>query len=147
MRDHVYIALDRFKAIPISPDAWLAAARQCADLIVVEEKSLNGTIRHSVMLEGDKSARLDLGPDGLVCARNPSRELIVAMFKLSGLLDANVYSERLNRYRSVEDWERRNKRRAKYRKNRRLSIDLGIIFVVLFAVLVWLVVAITFRVI
>lgn len=147
MSYRVYIALDGFKETPIPLDAWLAAASQCDDVTVVEEKNRHGKISDFVILKGDKRARLDLGPDGLVYAQNPSRELIVAMFKLSKILSAGVYSERLHRYSSVEDWERRNERRAKVQKDRRLRIDLGILFAVLLLAIVWLVVEVTFHVI
>ncbi|MGO8753757.1 MAG: hypothetical protein ACLQHK_00810 [Gallionellaceae bacterium] len=147
MSYRVYIALDGFKETPISLDAWLAAARQCDDVIVVEEKNRHGKICHFVILKGDKRARLDLSPEGLVYAQNPSRELIVAMFKLSNILNAGIYSERKHRYDSVEDWERRNKRRAKVQKDHRFRIDLGLVFAVLLVAIVWLLVEIIFHVI
>ncbi len=144
----VYIALDGFKETPISPEAWLSAARQCHDLDVVEEVDRQGTTGHHVTLKADKHARMDLGPYGMVYAQNPSRELIVAMFNLASVLRAGVYSERLNRYDSVEDWERRTRiyrqsqdnRRARHRKKRRLRIVRGIAFAALLAAVGWLMV-------
>ncbi len=35
--------------------------------------------------------------------------MVETMFKLAGLLDAAVYSERLKKYDSVQDWEKRTK--------------------------------------
>jgi hypothetical protein len=62
-----------------------------------------------VHLKGDPRAWLDLGPEGLILAQAPSRELVLAMFELADALNAGVYGERLQRYRSIEDWERRTR--------------------------------------
>jgi hypothetical protein len=148
MSSRVYIALDRLEETPISFDTWLAAARQCDDVIVLEENR-HDKIYHFVALKGDKNAQLYLSPYGLVYAQNPSRKLIVVMFKLASILNAGVYSERLNRYNSVGDWERRtrkyrhaqNNHRAKYLKVNRLRVVVRIISItILSAAFGWLLV-------
>ena len=93
MSYHVYIALEGFKETPIPIDAWLAAARQCDEVVVEEEQDRHGETYHSVILKGDKRARLDRTPYGVILAQDPSKELVVAMFKIAQTLNAGVYSE------------------------------------------------------
>lgn len=121
MSYHVYIAFGGFKETPISLEAWLAAARQCVDVAVIEERNRIGKTIYDVRLKGDESASLHLTPYGLVDAQDPSKELVAAMFKLASGLGADVYSERLKRYTSIEDWEKRTRDyRLKRDERRRL---------------------------
>lgn len=146
MSYHVYIAQDGFKNNPITPPAWLAAARQCDEVAVEEKKNRYGRIHHAVNLKGNTRAWLSLTPYGLVHAQDPSRELVAVMFKLAALLGAGVYSERLKPYRSVEDWERRtanyrqqrDQRRAAYAGRRRLRAALWLAFIIALFVMGWL---------
>jgi hypothetical protein len=146
MSYHVYIANTGFKKTPIPRDAWLAAVRECDNVVVEERKNRHGTISYLVTLKGgDKRAWLDLDPYGLVVAQDPSRELVIAMFKLANSLGAEVYSERLKKYTSIDDWEQRTKKyrqsrdkgRAQYRAHRRLRIMLWILFLAACAALGW----------
>jgi hypothetical protein len=81
----------------------------------------------------------------VVDAQDPSKELVLVMFKLAIILDAGVYSERLKRYASVEDWERRTKkyrqslaeRREAYRKKRRIRAALWALLIVVSAIIGW----------
>ncbi len=133
---HIHIAFEGFKETPIPLDAWLAAARQCDDVVVEEQAMRSAEIHYSVHLKADKRAWLDRTPYGLIEAQDPSRELVEAMFKLADALNAGVYSERLKRFRSVDDWERRTRRyrrsleerRAKYGAARRARIVLWVVY-------------------
>ena len=146
MSYHVYIALEGFKETPIPIDAWLAAARQCDEVVVEEEQDRHGETYHSVILKGDKRARLDRTPYGVILAQDPSKELVVAMFKIAQTLNAGVYSERLKRYNSLDDWERRtakyrgslSERRANFKSTRRLRLVFWIAVVAVSAALGWL---------
>lgn len=109
MSFHVYIARSGFENTPIDGAEWLAAARQCARLLVTEERDSTGRILHSVHLSGNKRKGLARTSFGLICARDPNRELIVAMFQLAERLNAGVYSEHMKPYASVQDWERRTR--------------------------------------
>lgn len=146
MSYHVYIANPGFKETPISLDAWLTAARQCDDVVVEERKNRYGKISYSVALKGgDKRAWLHLDPYGLVVAQDPSKELVIAMFKLAKTLGAEVYSERLKIYSSIDDWDRRTRKyrqsrdegRVRYRAQRRLRIAFWIFFLVTCFALGW----------
>jgi hypothetical protein len=121
MSYHVYIAFKGFKETPISLEAWLAAARQCEDVAVIEERNRSGKVIYQVKLKGDESASLHHTPYGLVDAQDPSKALVATMFNLAGRLGADVYSERLKRYTSIEDWEKRTRDyRLKRDERRRL---------------------------
>lgn len=145
MSFHVYIARDKFKDSPISPEEWFAAATKCDELFFGNKKR-EGRVCTGAKLKADNRQRLDLTPYGLVHAQNPSKELIAVMFKLADLLGARVYSEKLKQYESVDDWEKRTKnfrydlasRRNKYRSEwykRKIfwliiAISVGILFAV-----------------
>ena len=145
MSSHVYIARERFKETPIALDAWLVAARQCEDVTVEERKNRRGVVSYHVRPKGDEQAWLGLTPYGLVHAQDPSRHVVATMFKLADALGAGVYSERLTKYESVDDWERRtekyrlkrDKRRADYRQSRIVRIVLWVTFLALTGVVVW----------
>lgn len=117
MSYYVHIAREGFKETPIPLDDWLAAARQCDELAVEENRNRHGEIKgYSVYLKGNKRAKLLRHPSaGVITAQDPSKELIIVMFKLAGILNVGVYSDRLKKYESVDDWEKRTK---KYRQNR-----------------------------
>ena len=114
MSYHVYVSKEGFKDNPIAMDTWLAAARQCDDL-VVEEQSNRLRSSYRIALKVNKQSYFERTPYGLIHVQAPSREQIVVMFKLANLLDAGVYSEDLERYMSVEDWEERTRG---YRRDR-----------------------------
>src|SRR5512146_632054 len=103
MSFHVYIARSGFENTPIDEAEWLAAARQCSDLLVTEERDSTGGFEHSVHLPENKRKSLSRTAFGLICARDPNRELIVAMFQLAERLNAGVYSEHMKPYVSVQD--------------------------------------------
>lgn len=109
MSYHVYVARDGFKETPIPYEQWIAAAVKCDELFVEEKKNRKGWISSTVNLKADKKQRLSLTPYGLVHAQNPNKDLVAVMFKLAGLLDAKVYSEELELYESVDDWEKRTR--------------------------------------
>lgn len=145
MSFHIYIARDKFKDSPISPEEWFTAATKCDELFI-ENKNRKGQIYTIAKLKADKQQRLDITPYGLVHAQNPSKELVAVMFKLADFLNARVYSEKLKPYESVDDWEkrtqhfrddfvsRRNKYRSEWYKQKLfwliMAIFIGIIFVV-----------------
>lgn len=109
MSYHVYVARDGFKETPIPYEQWIAAATKCDELFVEDKKNRKGWISSTVNLKADKKQRLSLTPYGLVHAQNPNKDLVAVMFKLAGLLDARVYSEELELYESVDDWEKRTR--------------------------------------
>ncbi len=146
MSYHVYIANPGFRETPIPRDAWLKAARECDDVVVEEKKNRFGKTSYSVTLKGgDKRAWLDLDPHGLVMSQDPSRELVIVMFKLAHALGADVYSERLKKYRSIDDWERRTRKyrqsrdkgRAQYLSDRRRRILLWLLYLAACLALGW----------
>ena len=146
MSYHVYIAYSGFKQTPIPLDAWLTAACQCDDVVVEEQKNRYGKLSYSVTLKGgDKRAWLHLDPYGLVVAQDPPKELVIAMFKLASTLGAAVYRERMKKYHSIDDWERRTRKyrqsrdegRARYRAQRRLRIVFWILFLSVCFALGW----------
>jgi hypothetical protein len=147
MSFHVFIAYQGFKETPIANDAWLAAARQCDELLVTECRNRHGKIYHTVALRANEREWLNLTPYGLVDAQDPSEELIVVMFKIAATLGAGVYSERLKRYLSPEDWVRRTRkyrqardaRREKNSKERRRRIFYWALLIVTSAVVGWFV--------
>ena len=146
MSYHVYVARDGFKDNPVSVEDWLAAARQC-DELVVEERKNRSRPYHFVALRDNTRAHLALTPYGLIHAQAPTKEQIAVMFKLAGLLHAGVYSEDLERYASVDDWEQktrnyrdaRDRRRAAYKSKRRKRILLFLLFVGACALVGWLI--------
>lgn len=135
MSYHIYVSREGFKDNPISMDAWLAAARQC-DELVVEEQTNRQRPNYRIRLRTNKHSRFERTPYGLIHVQAPSKEQIVVMFKLASLLDANVYSEDLDRYISVEDWEEktreyrrdRDDRMSAYRAKWRTKLVLFIVF-------------------
>ena len=132
---HVYVSREGFKDNPIPMEQWLAAARQCNEL-VVEDQANRQRPNYRITLKANGRSRFELTPYGLIQVQAPSREQIVVMFKLASLLDAGVYSEDLHRYISIEDWEERtreyrldrDKRMSAYRAKRRTKIILFILF-------------------
>lgn len=152
MSYYVHITREGFKENPIPLDGWLAAARQCDELAVEEIRNRHGEIKgYLVHLKGNKRAKLLRHPSaGVITAQDPSKELIVVMFKLAGILNVGVYSDKLKKYESVDDWEKRTR---KYRKNRdnhhaeyetkrkisnQYGIAIWVIFIVLIILTTWL---------
>lgn len=129
MSYQVYIAREGFRHSPIAPDEWLAAARQCDELAVDDQQNEHGLRILTIHLQADKRAQLNLRSYGMVEAQDPSRDLILVMFKLATLLGAAVYSERLRKYRSIEDWERRTKNYRQTRDERRAKAKRGFRFI------------------
>lgn len=135
MSYHVYVSREGFKDNPIPLDAWLAAARQCDDL-VVEELPNRQRKSYRITLKTNRRSRFDRTPYGLIHVQAPSRDQVLVMFKLADLLDAGVYSEHLDRYTSVEDWEERTREYRRdhdlkvsaYKARRRLRLILFILF-------------------
>lgn len=114
MSFHVYIARPGFKDAPIQREQWLSVAHGNRKL-----KGVGNAETASFSLPSDTSQRLTLDPHGLVHTQNPSRELVAVMFELAELLGAGVYSEKLKRYSSIEDWEERTRSyRAQHQRNR-----------------------------
>jgi len=142
MSYHVYIARAGFKETPISMEDWLAAARNCDELVVERGKNRKSE-HHLVWLRDRRRARSSRSPYGLVFAQDPDKALVAVMFRLAQLLDAGVYSETLERYASVEDWDQRTaeerlhrqQRRAGYKRRRRLRMALAVLFIALGAVI------------
>jgi len=138
---HVYIAREGFKETPILLPEWLMAARQCEEL-QIEQRKVKARTVVVVTLKGDPRARLSRTPYGLIDAQNPSSGLVSVMFKLAQMLNAGVYSEDLERYDSVEDWDRRTAgyrynlglRRAIAKRRRRLSVVILVLFMLFGAV-------------
>lgn len=137
MSQHIYIAKNGFKDNPISLDAWVEAARHCDELLIEEQKNRLWP-GYRIVMKANTDAYLDRTPYGLIHAQDPSKEQVAVMFKLAGLLGAEVYSEDLERYLSVEDWEQKtqsyrsamDERRATYRTKRRKRIILITLFVI-----------------
>ena len=118
---HVYIARPGFKETPISADDWFASASTCVELHV--EKNLNraGKTFCTVALKNQRDASLHLTLHGLIDAQEPSKELIVIMFRLAAMLGAGVYGDSLDRYTSPEHWETHTAAARKARAERRDS--------------------------
>jgi hypothetical protein len=121
MSFHVYVSRPGFKDEPISGEEWLAAARNCARLSVVERLNRRGISHHQVMLAGTRKF-LWLTPYGLIHAQDPPEDLVEVMFELAATLGAGVYSERLKRYDSVADWRKRTHR---YRASRAAAREIA----------------------
>ena len=114
MSFHVYIARPGFKDSPLAREQWLAAARGRPELAALGQPEAA-----CFALASDSAQRLALDPHGLVHAQNPSRELVVVMFELAEVLGAGVYSEKLRRYSSPQDWEERTRSyRAQHQRQR-----------------------------
>lgn len=109
MSTYVYIALNGLRTSPISEEAWFYAVQQCDDLVVEPGRSPGARCPRVARLKTDRRATVKLDRFGIAAARDPSRELIAAMFKLASTLNAEVYSERFHRYASTDDWLRRRK--------------------------------------
>lgn len=129
MNTYVYIALEGLRTSPISESAWLAAVQQCDELVVERAGTLfSSRGQHVVRLKKDRRATVRLDQFGIAGARDPSKELIAAMFKVASLLGANVYSDRFNMYKSTAELMLRTtqhrrifeKQRA-YRENQQLN--------------------------
>jgi hypothetical protein len=138
MSFHVYVSRPGFKDEPISETEWVAAARNCARLSLEERKNRRGVLHHWVTLAGTRKP-LWLTPYGLIHAQDPPEELVEAMFELAAPLGAGVYSERLKRYESVEDWRTRTRgyrasraaARDRAKGQRRLRITLWAVLIVI----------------
>jgi hypothetical protein len=109
----VYIAREGFKDNPIGVQEWEAAVRQCKEL-QLDERSRGPGGNRLARLRGGKGTHLSRTPYGLLHTQNPPIEMIRVMFSLANVLGAGVYSEDLERYASVEDWDQRT---AEYRRN------------------------------
>ncbi|NHZ44861.1 hypothetical protein [Massilia aquatica] len=125
MSFHVYIARAGFKETPIGPDEWFASASDCPELRVEKKRSRNGRTFCTVALKDRRDAGLHLTPHGLVDAQEPSKELILTMFRLAAMLGAGVYGDKLYRYTSPEHWETHTaverKTRADLREKRKMA--------------------------
>lgn len=145
MSFHVYVSRPGFKDEPISEAEWLAAASSCARLSVLEHVNRRGVSQQRVTLVGTRKP-LWLTPYGLIHAQDPPEELVEAMFELAASLGAGVYSERLKRYDSVEDWKARTLRfrasretaRERAKGQRRLRIAFWSLLVLLSLSAGWL---------
>jgi hypothetical protein len=142
MSHHVYIAREGFKDNPIGIDEWERAVQACQELRV--EATGRGRFRHLLAkLPGDPRVWLSRTPYGLIQTQNPNIEMIRVMFRLASELGAAVYSDRLDRYGSVEDWEQRTaeyrrglgERREVAEKKRRTRVWLVVLALVAFGVL------------
>lgn len=136
MGTYVYIALEGLRKSPITEEAWLSAVQQC-DELVVDEPHLLGPHRQCVVrLKKDRQARVRLDRYGIAGARDPSKELIAVMFKVASFLEANVYSERFNKYTSADDWmRRRTSHRRTFDKQRAYSETQHIVHFTLWCIL------------
>lgn len=119
MSTYVYIALEGLRTSPISEEAWLSAVQQCDELVVSPARSRDVRPPHVARLKTDRRATVRLDQFGIASARDPSKDMIAAMFKVATVLNANVYSERFNKYASTDDWVcRRKKHRRIFDKQR-----------------------------
>lgn len=109
MSTYVYIALEGLRTSPISEEAWFSAVQQCDELVVEAVKSPGSRCPHVARLKADRRATMRLDRFGIAAARDPSRELIAVMFKVASSLNADVYSERFQKYTSTDDWLQRRK--------------------------------------
>ncbi|NHZ93312.1 hypothetical protein F2P45_30520 [Massilia sp. CCM 8733] len=119
MSFHVYIARAGFKETPIGPDEWFASASDCAELRVEKHLNRHGTMFCTVTLKDRRNAGLHLTPHGLIDAQEPSKELILTMFRLAAMLGAGVYGENLDRYASPDHWETHTAADRRTRADRR----------------------------
>jgi hypothetical protein len=120
MSTYVYIALEGLRTSPISESAWLAAVQQCDELVVERTSApFTSSGQHVVRLKKNRRATLRLDRFGIAGARDPSEELVAAMFKVASLLGANVYSDRFNMYKSSSElMHRRTQQRRIFDKQR-----------------------------
>ena len=119
MSTYVYIALEGLRTSPISEEAWYSAVRQCDELVVDAAKPPGARCPRVARLKADRRAIVRLDRFGIAAARDPSRELIAVMFKVASALNADVYSERFNKYASTDDWlRRRTEHRRTFDKQR-----------------------------
>jgi hypothetical protein len=119
MSTYVYIALDGLRTSPISEEAWLSAVLQCDELVILPGGAPGAGNPRVVRLKTDRRATVRLDRFGIASARDPSKEMIDVMFKVASALNANVYSERFNKYASTDDWIcRRKKQRRIFDKQR-----------------------------
>ena len=109
MSTYVYIAFEGLRTSPISEEAWMSAVQRCDELIVDGARASGGRGRPVIRLKKDRRATVRLDRFGVACATDPSKELIAVMFKVAAFLNADVYSERFNKYTSPDDWLRREK--------------------------------------
>lgn len=122
MSTYVYIALEGLRRSPISEEAWLSAVQQCDELVVDKARASGARGQTVVCLKKDRRATVRLDRYGIAGARDPSKELISVMFKVASVLEANVYSERFNKYNSADDWmRRRTSHRRTFNKQRAYS--------------------------
>lgn len=103
----MHIAREGFRKTPIHFYEWLAAARQCEELVVEEKRNWFGKLQPRVSLKSDRNTALHLGSDGLIRAEAPSTELLIVMYRLADMLNAGVYSNSLRSCKTIEDGERR----------------------------------------
>ncbi|MDL5031540.1 hypothetical protein QRD43_06425 [Pelomonas sp. APW6] len=137
MSFHIYVARDGFKSNPISTSDWMDAARQCPKLDLSDEFNRSGVRISVAKLKSNRRQHLSLDPHGLIHAQDPTQELVEVMFELAGLLNAGVYSEKLTRFQSVDDWrDRTNSYRmqrgrqlaeARKRRRRRMAMYIAVI--------------------
>lgn len=119
MSTYVYIAFEGLRTAPISEEAWLCAVQGCEELVVDDTWSWSAHGQHVVRLKKDRRATVRLDRFGIAGARDPSKELIAAMFKVASILGANVYSDRFNKYYSTDELlHRRRKHRRVFDKQR-----------------------------
>ena len=112
MSYHVYVARSDPKVQPITEAEWAAAARNCAALVVsVSGQGPDGD-QHAAQLVGERKQWLTRTPQGLLHAQRPSMAMVAAMFTVANSLGAQVCSERMRPYASVDDWAARNGRRG-----------------------------------
>ena len=147
MSFHVYVAREGFKSNPIGEGDWVGAARQCSRLDLPDEFNRAGKRIAIAKLRSDRRQHLSLDPNGLIHAQDPSRELVEVMFELAARLNAGVYSEKLKRFQSVDDWQdrtrsyrmQRERQRAEARRHRRRRLAMYITVLASSAVLGWVI--------
>lgn len=147
MSFHIYVARDGFKSSPISTAAWIDAARQCPKLDLPDEFNRSGVRISVAKLKSNRRQRLSLDPYGLIHAQDPTQELVEVMFEVAELLNAGVYSEKLKRFQSVDDWRdrtnsyrmQRGRQLAEARKHRRRRLAIYIAIVASSAILGWVI--------
>jgi hypothetical protein len=110
MSYHVFIAHSGFKDTPIGGEEFANAVRQCPELRLEEMFNQNGKPVHRAYLGKGERVRIGLSIYGLGEAPDPSRAMVESMFRIAAILGAGVYSERLKRYASPDDWERSTQR-------------------------------------
>jgi hypothetical protein len=146
MSFHVYISHPEFKENPIDSVEWIKAAQAVAkdyDVELREKREEGKIVSCGVHLKGKKRQRITMTPHGLLHAQDPSEKLVEVMFEISRLLGAQVYSERLSAYKSVDDWRRRTKsfreRRsvAKEKHGFKKRKNLAIVSLIVVGIVLW----------